>query len=495
MVQQIKFVLFVFLCSIFSIRGYAQEDYIPNSTSYQIEAFGSVSTNNQTPFWMVSNKEGLVPIDNNNGYLQVGVINHQSLGKKLQWNTGLDVVFTTPRYRNVYIQNLYTELAYNWLHLSIGSKNNYGLYNNSLTDPLLSSGNLASSLNARPIPEINLFIPDFVTIPLTKGWLHLKGHFAVGRSFDSDYLESFANTKQNYVKNILWHHKSLSFRIKDSQNRFPLAATIGIHHIAQWGGTSTIPSEGKQPQSFKDFIRIVLGKSGGEGSSYSASENALGAHYGVYDFGLHFTQENWSASAYYQHIFNDGSGMLFRNYWDGLKGVQVNFPKIPWLQSIVIEHLGTLHQSGPFHYILFDHEKYSGPGGGADDYYNNGEYKTGASYFNRSMGSPLLISPEYNTNGKLSFQHNRIRAWHLGASGNISNRMAYRLLFSNIESFGTAYRPTLKKLTSTSFTTDFHYHLHDSWKFSASIAADIGNLLGDHLGFSISVTKRGLLRK
>lgn len=495
MIQQVRFILLILVCSTFTTKGSAQDDYIPNSTSYRIEAFGSVSTNGQTPFWMVSNKEGLVPIDNNNGYLQVGVLNHQSLGKKMQWNAGLDVVFSTPRNRNVYIQNLYTELAYDWLHLSIGSKNYYGIYNNSLTDPLLSSGNLASSLNARPIPEINLFIPDFVTIPYTKGWLHLKGHFAVGRSFDSDYLESFANAKQNYIKNVLWHHKSVLFQIKDSQNQFPLAATVGIHHTAQWGGTSTIPSEGKQPQSFKDFIRIVFGKSGGDDSSLSDQVNALGAHYGVYDFGLRYTQENWSVSAYYQHIFGDGSGMIFRNYWDGLKGIQVNLPKVPWLQSIVIEHLATLDQSGPIHFIKFDHIKYSGPGGGADNYYNNGEYRTGFSYFNRSLGSPLLISPEYNTNGKLGFRHNRVRAWHMGASGNISKRITYRFLLSNTASFGTAKEPTLKKLTSTSFTTDLHYHLNDSWKFAVSVAADKGNLLGDHSGACLSVTKCGILRK
>lgn len=481
---------------ISAIEAYTQDAHIPNSTSYQIETFGSLSTNNQTPFWLVSNREGMVPINNNNGYVRVEVQNHQSLGKKFQWHTGLNIAYTTPRYRNVYIQNLYTEFAYdNWLHISIGSNNNYGHDNNALANPHLSSGHLARSLNARPIPEINLFIPDFVIIPKTKGWLQVKGHFAVGRSFDSDYLASFANPKQNYIQEILWHHKSLLIRIKDSQNQFPLAATLGIHHTAQWGGTSTDPKMGKQPHTLKDFIRIVLGKPGGEGTSYSARENALGAHYGVYDFGLGFTQENWNISAYYQHIFNDGSGMEFMNKWDGLKGIQVNLHNIPWLRSVVIEHLATLHQSGPFHFIEFDHDKYSGPGSGADNYYNNGEYTTGASYFNRSLGSPLLISPEYNTNGKLGFKHNRIRAWHMGANGNISGRLTYRLLLSNIESFGTAYEPTLKKRTSTSFTTDLHYHLHDSWRFSASVAADAGSLLGNHWGVSLSVAKRGFLRK
>lgn len=493
MTKKSKTILIALLIS--TIHGYSQDALTENFTSYYIETFGSASTNGQTPFWMVSNRQDVVPIKNNNGYLQADITNHQRIGEKMHWVTGLNIVYSTPRYRHAYIQQLYTEVAYDWLHLSIGSNNNYGIYNHSLANTYLSSGHLARSLNARPIPEINFFIPNFVTIPKTKEWLQVKGHFAVGRSFDSDYIESFINNQEEYIQNTLWHHKSLIFRIKDTRNNFPLSATLGIHHTAQWGGTSTNPRLGEQPQTFKDFIRIVLGKPGGEGASQSAIINVLGAHYGVYDFGLRFEEKDWSISTYYQHLFNDGSGMEFRNKLDGLKGIQVNLNKTPWLQTIVVEHLSTLHQSGPFHFIEFDHQKYSGSGGGADDYYNNGEYTTGASYFNRSLGSPLLLSPEYNANGELGFRHNRIRAWHLGAEGNVSNRITYRILLSNMESYGTAYKPTLKKLTSTSFTTDLHYHLRDSWKFSASIAADMGELLGDHVGFSLSVTKQGLLRK
>ena len=478
---------------ISTIYGYAQDALTENFTFYYLETFGSASTNGQTPFWMVSNQQGVVPIDNNNGYLQAGIFNRQIIGKKIHWDTELNIVYSTPRYRHAYIQHLYTEAAYKWIHLSIGSNNKYGFYN-SLTNPRLSSGNLARSLNARPIPEINLFIPTFVTIPKTKEWLQVKGHFAVGRSFDSDYIKSFINNQEEHVENVLWHHKSLTFRVKDTKNDFPLSATLGIHHTAQWGGTSTNPELGKQPQTLKDFIRIILGKPGGEDASHSAIENVLGAHYGVYDFGLGFEEKDWSISTYYQHLFNDKSGMEFRNKGDGLKGIQVNLNKIPWLQAIVIEHLSTLNQSGPFHFIEFDHQKYPGSGGGADNYYNNGEYTTGASHFNRSLGSPLLLSPEYNTNGELGFRHNRIRAWHLGAEGNVSSQIAYRILLSNMESYGTAYKPTLKKLTATSFTTDLHY-LRESWRFSASIATDIGSLFGDHVGFSLSIAKQGFLRK
>jgi len=490
MKQEIKIIL-ISIGLLFSIDGYTQEGYSSGFTTYQVETFGSASTNGQTPFWMVSNKQGVIPLKSGNGFLQTGISNYQPLGK-IKWETGIDMVISAPRYCNVYIQQLYTDFAYSQLHLSIGAKNNLG-YNSPLINPYISSGSLSQSLNARPIPELNFYIPQFITIPWTKGWLQAKGHFAVGKSFDSDYLESFAGSKETYTLNVLWHHKSLHFRIKDTQNEFPLSAILGIYHTAQWGGTSTSPKIGKQPHSIKDFIKVMLGKSGGNDASSSDQINALGAHYGVFDFGLLFEKENWSISGYYQHIFGDRSGMIFKNKFDGLKGVQINIP-LSWLESIAVEHLSTLNQSGPFHFIEYDHEKYHGFGGGADNYYNNGEYRTGFSYFNQSIGSPLLISPEYNTKGKLGFRHNRIKAWHIGFNGKILKQLDYRVLVSDIKSFGTAYEPTLKKLTTTSFTTDFMYH-HKTWTFSASIAGDNGSLVGDHFGVSLSIKKRGFLRK
>jgi len=58
-------------------------------------------------------------------------------------------------------------------------------------------------------------------------------------------------------------------------------------------------------------------------------------------------------------------------------------------------------------------------------------------------------------------------------------------------SFGTPYAPTLKKLTATSLITDFSYCRKD-WTFTSSFAADNGPLLGNHIGFSLSVAKKGI---
>ena len=482
-------ILFGIILAAFLFSGRAQEE--ANHLSYGIQTFGSVSTNKQTPFWMVSNQHGIIPLEANNGYFRANIGYHHLSGKEFSWTTKADLIAITPRYRNVFIQQLYTELAYKGIRLSIGSHET-GQYMQTVTDPLLSSGDLGLASNARPIPEINVYSPGFISLPRIGHWLQAKTNFAIGRSFDTDYLNSFINEKQHYIQNLLWHHKSLYFQLKDTKNDFPVSFIVGMRHVAQWSGEATSPQlKGQQPHSLKDFIRIIFGKSGGSSATLSDQINALGAHYGTYDFRIGFKKKDWAIYGYYQHLFSDASGMEYRNALDGMKGIQIETSKLPWLKKIVFEHLYTLHQSGPFHFIQYDHNLYTGYGGGGDNYYNNQEYTTGYSYFNRSLGSPLIISPEYNNDGKLGFKHSRVQAWYLGAEGDINRKLSYRFLFSTMESLGVPYAPTLQKLTATSLKTDLFY-THKDWTFSTTIAADKGSLLGDQWGIGFSVAKRGI---
>lgn len=471
---------------------YAQTEEIQNATTYKAELFGSVASGSNTPFWMVSNRYGLVPLDANNGYIKAGVFHQQHFGKDFRWSAGLDLVAAAPRYRNAFVQQVYAELGYKSLLLSIGSKEKY----NSLWDRSLSSGDMVQSVNAQPIPEINLSMPEFTVVPLTKGWMQVKGDFAVGRSFDTKYLEEFVNPKQTYIKNTLWHHKSLFVRIKDTRGGSPFSGTVGVQHWAQWGGTSSNPKIGTQPHSLKDFIRVVCGSEGGGNATTSDQINVLGNHYGSYDFKLEYTQPLWKLAAYYQHFFDDKSGMIFVNGTDGLWGLQLDLPDFPWLRKVVTEYFVTRNQSGPFHFIEFDHDKYDGPGGGADNYYNNGEYRTGVSYFNQGIGSPLIPAPAYNTDGTLGFKNNRIRTWHFAAEGDLSAQVSYRLLFSLMNSWGTAYDPLLNNKRGASGLIDIKYQ-HPrlkGWEFTGSLAADAGSLFGKNIGAGLSVSKRGILK-
>jgi hypothetical protein len=492
--------LFLFL-STGSLCGRAQEDETARMeektdyTMFRVMTAGTLSTNGLTPFWIASNRYGVVPLEAHNGCLQAGIFHRQSIGSAgWEWSAGADLVAATPRYRTVYVQQLFGELTYRWLSLSIGSREGRRRYSQSLLDPVLSSGDMGISSNARPVPEINLYVPQFITLPYTGGWLQGKGNFAVGRSFDSDYMESFIRPDQFYVKDMLWHHKSLYLRVKDTENAFPFSMTLGLRHLVQWGGFSSDPKVYVQPRSFKDFIRIVLGQSGDANATLSDQINVLGSHYGTYDFHLGYEKEGLAVKAYHQHFFDDASGMELNNGTDGLWGIQADFPQFAPLRKVVFERLVTLNQSGPFHFIDYDHSKYPGFGGGADDYYNNGEYPAGHAYFNRGAGSPLLISPEYNADGTLGFKHTRVRAWHLGAEGALTRALSWHILLSTVESFGRPYKPTLKKITGAFFLTDFSYAFAGDWTLSVALAADRGALTGNHTGCSVSVVKRGLIR-
>ena len=320
-----RILFFCIILLLFVFSGHTQEEI--NHLSYGVQTFASVSTNHQTPFWMASNRNGVVPLDANNGYLRTDIGYRHFLDGGFSWTTKVDVITATPRYRNVYIQQLYFELAYKGVRLSIGSHET-GKYMQTVTDPSLSSGDLGLASNARPIPEINVYLPGFISLPRIGNWVQAKGDFAVGRSFDTDYLNSFVNEKQHYIQNLLWHHKSLYLQLKDAKNIFPVSFIVGMRHVAQWGGEATDPQlKGQQPHTFKDFIRIIVGASGGSNATLSDQVNALGAHQGVYDFRLSFEKKDWVVDGYYQHIFSDASGMEFKNALDGLKGILVETVK------------------------------------------------------------------------------------------------------------------------------------------------------------------------
>ena len=58
-----------------------EEETTPEATTYKAEIFGSVASGDNTPFWMVSNRYGIVPLEANNGYLNAGVFIIKLLAK------------------------------------------------------------------------------------------------------------------------------------------------------------------------------------------------------------------------------------------------------------------------------------------------------------------------------------------------------------------------------------------------------------------------------
>ena len=380
------------------------------------------------------------------------------------------------------------------MKLTTGAKS----VSHSILDRSLSSGDFSFSANARPIPEINLSIPEFVTIPYTKKYIQFKGDFAVGKFMDDAYMRTFKTEKRFYAKDILLHHKSVFFSFNDLSGKIPLRLIFGVEDCAQWGGWNL--HDGYLPQSFKDFLRVIAGYGGGEDAPSGEQINRLGNHLGTYSFRLGYTFASGEFAAYKQHYFEDNSGMEYANWRDGIWGFEYSFLKKNFLKKILFEYIQTTNQSGPFHFPWSHKEFPEGMKariGGNDNYYNHSEYPGGWSYFGRAIGNPLLTSPEYNSDGSPGFKNNRIKAFHGGVNGNISQNFSYRIIGTVMSGYGTSGVPFLKRKEGLSVLIDLNYCFPQGkgWEVGIQIAADKGNLYGNNTGGLLRIAKSGTVIK
>jgi hypothetical protein len=451
---------------------------------YKLEMFGSASSASTTPFWMHSNTHGIVPLDANNIGLLGGITGLYRFNPDMHLQAGIDMVHD-------YFHQIYLSFDFHALQLKVGSKEDY----HSLLDQSLSSGDWTFSTNARPIPELNLSIPEFTPIPFTHNYLHVKGDFAVGKFMDDKYILSVVNEKSSYAQRRLLHHKSGYLKLKKpSENSFFMI--LGFEDCAQWGGWHS--KNGNQPQSLSDFWRIIIGSEGDNRATVSDQINVLGDHLGTYTIKAGFAHPDWDLSVYKQHFFTDKSGMEYANWRDGNWGIECTLP-LPYLKKWVFEYFSSMNQSGPFHFPFSIPRR---PGvkvryGGGDSYYNHGLYNTGWSYFGQAIGSPLITSPEYNTNGSLGFNDTRIKAFHTGIKGNVSPNLSYRLISSYIEGYGTHGNPYLKKKQSLSGLLELNY-VYPAWKnwtFTVQLAADSGDMYKNNFGCLLKIKKQDFFVK
>jgi hypothetical protein len=483
--KQIIVLLFILLPFISFAQG---------EVDYRVESFGSVGTGNYTPFWMTGNTYGIVPLNPNNGYVRGSLAWKQSLSKDFQLEAGVDLAGAAKHSSSFWAHQFYAGLSWGNVNLTIGAKERY----NSILDKDLSMGDMTFSANARPIPEVSIGFPEYAKVPFTKGIMKFKGNFSAGKSLDKNYILRVKNPTTLYATDIMWHRKSLFLRWADPEEKFPWSFTFALDHAAQWGGWTSFSDFGQLPASFEDFVKIVLGKSGGENTMETDRINVLGNHLGTINAQLEYTAEDFRASLYKQHLFDDNSGLEYANWRDGIWGGTITFAHFPFLKKVVLESLNTTNQSGPMHFLDYntdDGNHYRG--GGNDDYYNHDYYIGGWSYYGRTLGNPLLTSPEYNGDGSLHFKNNRLKAIHLGLIGNITSEFSYRFLFTQMYAWGRMYVPFLERKNNFSSLLECNYESAkwQGWKIGIQLAFDSGNLYGDNLGCSVKVSKSGAFYK
>lgn len=486
--------------------------YLRDNLNYKMEMQGSYSSH-QTPLWLNANKYGLSSLDRTNGYLRLGAIRPLHTDSARRWGVGYGVDLVVPSH---YTSHFVVQQAFiegRWLNgvLTIGSKE----YPMELKSNTLSSGSQTLGINARPVPQVRLSLPEYWTIPILGRWFHLKGHIAYGMFTDDNWQQDVTQKQTRYTRHALYHSKAGYLMIGSPERFCPWSLELGLEMAAEFGGTSYQPnSEGimvgtRSGHSLVDFWRAFIPS--GQDASDGEYGNIEGNQLGSWLARLNYDAETYTVSFYADHFFEDHSQIFLLDYdgygsgdeWnvkkhnrffmyalkDIMLGGELKLKYGSWLRGLVIEYLNTKYQSGPY-----NHDRTSGISdhvAGQDDYYNHGNY-TGWQHWGQVMGNPLFRSPLYNTDGIIRVEDNRFKAFHLGVEGQPSENITYRILASYQEGFGTYNDPYTKKRHNVSTSVEATYHFPHHWNVKGAYGMDFGSILGHTAGFQLTVTKTGV---
>lgn len=438
----------------------------------------TVHTGKNTPMWQTNNQHGLSSI-NNNTYIR-GAAFYNNTFRSWKVEAGIDLAAAAGFTSTLIIQQAYADLRYKWIGIRAGSKE----IDSPLLNQQLSSGGLTWSGNARPIPQLAVGIFDYVHIAPK---VQVKAELSYGWFTDTKYQEKHVGDDYSYTRKIKYHHKSFFFRFGQPKGKWLF--DIGMSLDAQFGGYKERGrDEGDLGNSWKDYWNVLIPQSGGDDAPGGEQVWYQGNYMGSEHIKLTYKHANFSISGYLENYYDDFSGMGKQNGLDGLWGIEFKANQSQAINNIVIEYYQTTNQSGPLHGL---DDSIVEKTGGADDYYNNDWYP-GWTHWGMGMGNPLVASPIYNRNGNLAFQYNRVKAIHLGWSGDIAPEWTYRAKLSFNRSWGTPYKPIPEVLENFSTFAEFKYvpSKWQGWSFTASAAFDIGDIYGDNLGFQFKVHKK-----
>lgn len=524
--------IYIILFSIVSFAYSQQGSYLKYFTQFNTVAVDGENV----PYWLTSNRQGLVPVEGNSFYARYGLEYGGNLkNKDFSYKVVGDVVVAYKANADYFIQQLYASASWRWLTLSVGSKERFSetrtnvsqfvgtsfdknlvnryfpnLYYRQLT--MLSSGGMSFSGNSRPIPQVRLEVPEYTPIPGTRGWLKIRGHIAYGRFTDDKFQESFTrgNNVTVYGKNILYHSKSGFIEIGNA-DKFPLLFEGGLEMYTQFGGDFYTHGDGlkvSMPTTLSDYWKAFIPLSGSDNTPEVEQTNISGNQLGSWHAAFTIPLKNVEFRLYGEHLFEDFSQLFFFEYqsdrygkrniiyypWkDMLLGLRVTNKSniLPFISAVQYEYLCTKEQSGALYHDPSDYFNEQMDGG--DNYYNHGIY-SGWHHWGMGIGNPLIISPAYNRNGSLKFRGNRLIAHNIGINGAFKGFLpfAYSLHYVYSENWGTYPNPFPRKKYTTSLLGELFYTPAASkWLGKVAVAYDKSTYIGNNLGVMFTLSRVG----
>ena len=423
-----------------------------NPLNYSAELNSAISSESTLPFWMTANKFGTVPNSHHSSVYAALFSDFKAPESDFSFSYKASFTGYMASKNDFFINELYGSLKFKRVQLDLGRKND-GIKWEGLSS---SNGSIIKSTNTRAFPGINLKTDGYLKLPFAKKWLRIK----------ANYAEYLLNDKR-VVDGAHLHHKSLYFKSVLSEK---FSMITGMDHYVQWGGTS---KDGRRfPSSFKDYIRILIGYSGGETALETDQINALGNTVGAYLFQLNYIGEKTNWNAYWSHPFEDRSGRELSNYPDALYGFFMDLKKPEsFITHVLAEFTYTKNMSG------------STGISGRDGYFNNGVYNSGWTYFGHTIGSPFFRTKEPidGITGGVDPNYSRFTAYHLGFKGFLSETLQYKTNFSYIHYAGWFENP----INEDQFSSLIEIYVQPKkfpLEISLGAAADFGSALPNNFG-------------
>ena len=462
------------LRSLEGYTGYSWQRTSADTLKWDVALSAVISSGNYAPFWIHTNTRGSVSEQPFSGTINAAIFKNERQTKRwIDYSAAARVTMLIDRRFRAYPQEAWASARLYVFRITAGFCPDE--YNIDTADPILTSGNLLFSRNARPIPRITVSTNGYIPFPFLFGYLEFKAGITHGWMIDNVF-----------VNHSFLHHKYIGGRIGGN---LPVNIAYEFHHAAQWGGYS--PLHGDLGNNFNSFKHIFFAQNGG--NNPNDQMNAEGNHLGSQQLSLIAKWKGWRVTAYWQNIFEDAPVYpLWRsvNIADGLWGLSIKQSHWPFINGVLYEFVNTTYQSGMLHDI---------DGlviGGGDSYFTNGIYRNGWNFYMHTLGTPLITSPFYNSEpSQTQTLNNRIRAHHIGLSGDIYT-FKYRLVCSHTVNYGNynlhdiASNRTAKN-RNTAILLSVSKTVPQAWglNFSVTLATDIGSQFGNNFGAMLTISK------
>ena len=398
------------------------------------------------PYWMTTNQYGLMP-ERNGAMSLISAQTQFDDSKTWQYCWGASLGANT--YNNpldpasspthIMVDQLYASLRWKVFTLDLGQKhreNDFIGASPALGSLSVTGGHLVESGNARSMPGyLGTLAP--VAVPWTGKHLWIYGAFG-----------DYATMDKRFCQGALVHRTRIFFRV-DATSRLSFHA--GLDHYGMWAGKH--PDMMSYKINLENYIRLVTGSHAGSSGTMSDQINVIGDQGGGEMFKAEYRGDAWTLTAQHEIPYNDGSGMGFYNFPDGVNTICFSWKdKNRWVSDILYEHQYTMYQSGSINEESYDENgNMTTPAGastvGGDNYFWNGYYNSCWTHHGRIIGNPLFL-PGGVHEGKWTsaiinrgIENNRLKSHHIGIGGKLLRKHPYKFMLTYSDNDGNYHAP------------------------------------------------------